>query len=133
MLNFTPLPDLKALENIELFQKLGQICQDNIPENWQSATIKIEIIYEKTDKKSKNSEEKANIKGKYKTLDPTLGSEKEFKTGLQVYAIFREIRKRTQVEGKENWQTAVFSIIQETGKFDIQFNYKDEAVSEPTN
>lgn len=103
--------DLTETPTEEIYQAMGQLIVDAIPEAWLSATAYAEI---------EEDDNGLTWGGYVPTAAPD--QQRDFDSDYRCYLMFDELRRRTQKPGHAPWVKARFTL-QPDGHFDLDFTY----------
>jgi len=97
-----------------MYQIIGQLIVDALPEKWQHAAAYAEI----------EEDDNGLIYGRYLPIG-VVAKECSFSAADELYFLFDEIRHRMHKPGHAPWVKARFTLYPD-GHFDLDFTYPDE-------
>ncbi len=113
--------DFRNLTNTpieEIYQALGRLIVEAIPEVWEQASAYAEI----------EEDDNGLTYGHYVTPEEP-AVERDFDTSYRFYFLFKELRRRFRQPGQAPWVKARFTLYPD-GHFDLDFTYPEEALKE---
>lgn len=113
--------DFNSLAHVpveQIYQALGQLVADAIPEAWERACAYAEI----------EEDDNGLTYGYYVTPEEP-AVERDFDTSYRFYFLFKELRRRFRQPGQSPWVKARFTLYPD-GHFDLDVTYPEQTAKQ---